>query len=176
MNQYLLLAGIVIVACVLLHRFAEKLPVPSLLIFIALGMFFGENGPLGIVFNEYAVSENICSACLIVVMFYGGFGTNIHVARPVAGRAFFLASAGVFLTAAFVGIFSHYVLGLSWMESFLIGAVLSSTDAASVFNILRSQKMALKIEFIITQILQQYYQLLFYLLNYMYLNLLYIIH
>ena len=77
-------------------------------------------------------------------MFYGGFGTNIHVARPVAGRAFFLASAGVFLTAAFVGIFSHYVLGLSWMESFLIGAVLSSTDAASVFNILRSQKMALK--------------------------------
>ena len=144
MNQYLLLAGIVIVACVLLHRFAEKLPVPSLLIFIALGMFFGENGPLGIVFNEYAISENICSACLIVVMFYGGFGTNVHVAKPVAGRAFFLASAGVFLTAAFVGIFSHYVLGLSWMESFLIGAVLSSTDAASVFNILRSQKMALK--------------------------------
>ena len=144
MNQYLLLAGIVIVACVLLHRFAEKLPVPSLLIFIALGMFFGENGPLGIVFNEYAVSENICSACLIVVMFYGGFGTNIHVARPVAGRAFFLASLGVLFTAALVGIFSHYALGLAWMESFLIGAVLSSTDAASVFNILRSQKMALK--------------------------------
>ena len=108
MNQYLLLAGIVIVACVLLHRFAEKLPVPSLLIFIALGMFFGENGPLGIVFNEYAISENICSACLIVVMFYGGFGTNIHVAKPVVGRAFFLASAGVFLTAAFVGIFSNF--------------------------------------------------------------------
>ena len=144
MNQYLLLAGIVIVACVLLHRFAEKLPVPSLLIFIALGMFFGENGPLGIVFNEYAISENICSACLIVVMFYGGFGTNVHVAKPVAGRAFLLASLGVFFTAAFVGVFSHYLLGLDWMESFLIGAVLSSTDAASVFNILRSQKMALK--------------------------------
>ena len=144
MNSYLLLAGVVIGACVLLHRFAEKLPVPSLLIFIALGMFFGENGPLGIVFNEYAISENICSACLIVVMFYGGFGTNIRVARPVVARAFSLASMGVFLTAAFVGLFAHYALGLGWMESFLIGAVLSSTDAASVFNILRSQKMALK--------------------------------
>ena len=77
-------------------------------------------------------------------MFYGGFGTNIHVAKPVAGRAFFLASVGVFLTAAFVGLFAHYALGLEWMESFLIGSVLSSTDAASVFNILRSQKMALK--------------------------------
>ena len=77
-------------------------------------------------------------------MFYGGFGTNVHVAKPVAGRSFLLASLGVFFTAAFVGVFSHYVLRLDWMESFLIGAVLSSTDAASVFNILRSQKMALK--------------------------------
>lgn len=144
MNSYLLLAGIVIVICILLHRFAEKLPVPSLLIFIALGMFFGENGPLGIVFNEYAVSENICSACLIIVMFYGGFGTNIRVAKPVAARAFSLASVGVFLTAALVALFCRYALGLEWLESFLIGAVLSSTDAASVFNILRSQKMALK--------------------------------
>ncbi len=77
MNEVLLLAGIVIMICILLGRFAESLPVPSLLIFIGLGMFFGVNGPIGIQFDDYSVSESICTACLIFIMFYGGFGTNI---------------------------------------------------------------------------------------------------
>ena len=70
MNEVLLLAGIVIMICILLGRFAESLPVPSLLIFIGLGMFFGVNGPIGIQFDDYSVSESICTACLI--SFYTG--------------------------------------------------------------------------------------------------------
>ena len=71
MNEVLLLAGIVIMICILLGRFAESLPVPSLLIFIGLGMFFGVNGPIGIQFDDYSVSESICTACLIFIMLPG---------------------------------------------------------------------------------------------------------
>ena len=144
MNEVLLLVGIVIMICILLGRFAENLPVPSLLIFIGLGMFFGVNGPIGIQFDDYSVSENICTICLIFIMFYGGFGTNISSARPVLGKSIFLSTFGVLLTAGFTGTFIHFVLGLSWTESILIGSVIASTDAASVFNILRSQSLALK--------------------------------
>lgn len=144
MNQYLLLIGIVLLTCILLHQFAEKLPVPSLLIFIGLGMLFGTNGPLGIPFSDYSASETICSIALIFIMFYGGFGTNVSSARPVMAKALCLSTVGVVLTAAFTGGFVHFVLKLSWAESILIGSVIASTDAASVFNILRSQNLALK--------------------------------
>ena len=144
MNGYLALIGAVIVICVLLNRFAQKLPVPSLLIFIGLGMCFGVNGILGIPFDDYQISEQICSVCLLFVMFYGGFGTNLKAARPVAAKAVLLSTAGVALTAGFVGLFVRFVLGLEWLESFLIGSVIASTDAASVFNILKTQKQDLK--------------------------------
>ena len=144
MTEYLLLVGVIIAACILLSGFAEKLPVPSLLIFIGLGMLFGENGPLGIIFNDYALSESVCTVCLVFVMFYGGFGTNMRTARPVLARSFVLSSLGVLFTALLVGSFVHLCLGFSWIESMIIGSVISSTDAASVFNILRSKKLALK--------------------------------
>ena len=144
LNEVLLLVGIVIMICILLGRFAESLPVPSLLIFIGLGMFFGANGPIGIQFDDYSVSESICTICLIFIMFYGGFGTNISSARPVLGKSLCLSTLGVILTAGFTGAVIHFVLRLSWRESILIGSVIASTDAASVFNILRSQSLALK--------------------------------
>lgn len=144
MENFLLFAGVVIIICIFMNRFAMKLPVPSLLVFIALGMCFGENGFFRISFDNYELSETICSVSLIFIMFYGGFGTNMKEARPVAVRAFLLSTAGVVLTAGFVGVFVHYCLRLPWLESILIGSVISSTDAASVFNVLRSKKLALK--------------------------------
>ena len=77
-------------------------------------------------------------------MFYGGFGVNFKAARPAAVKAVLLSSVGVVLTAGFTGLFVHFVLGLDILESVLIGAVISSTDAASVFNILKSKKLDLK--------------------------------
>lgn len=144
MNQVLLLAGIVIVICILANRFTEKLPVPSLLVFIAMGMCFGVNGIFKIPFDDYGVAETICSISLIFIMFYGGFGTNIEAARSVAVKSILLSSLGVVLTAAFVGGFVHICLKLGWLESFLIGSVIASTDAASVFNILRTKNLNLK--------------------------------
>ena len=144
MNEVLLLIGVVIVICVLAGRVTSKLAFPSLLFFIGLGMLFGVNGIVRISFDDYQITEKICSASLIVIIFYGGFGTNVKEARPVAAGAILLSTLGVAMTAGLVGVFSHYVLGVPWLESFLIGSVISSTDAASVFNVLRSKKLDLK--------------------------------
>ena len=86
MNEILLLTGIVIIICILVHRLTFRLGVPSLLAFLALGMCFGVDGILHISFNNYHISEVICSVSLIFIMFYGGFGTNWKEARPVAGK------------------------------------------------------------------------------------------
>ncbi len=144
MNEALLLMGCVILLCTLMGRYLDRLAVPSLLIFIALGMCFGENGLLRIPFDDYDAANVICSASLIFIMFYGGFGTNLNAARPVVVQSVVLSTLGVAGTAGAVATFAHLALGLPWVESFLIGSVISSTDAASVFNILRSKKLALK--------------------------------
>ena len=144
MNEALLLMGCVILLCTLMGRYLDRLAVPSLLIFIALGMCFGENGLLRIPFDDYDAVNVICSASLIFIMFYGGFGTNLNAARPVVVQSVVLSTLGVAGTAGAVAVFAHLALGLPWVESFLIGSVISSTDAASVFNILRSKKLALK--------------------------------
>lgn len=144
MNEAILLAGAVILICILMNRVLEKIPVPSLLIFIALGMCFGENGLFRIVFNDYAAVNLICSVSLIFIMFYGGFGTNLQAAKPVLLQSVVLSTVGVAGTAGAVALFAHLALGLPWLESVLIGSVISSTDAASVFNILRTNKLALK--------------------------------
>ena len=136
--------GETILICILMNRWVEKLAVPSLLVFIALGMCFGENGLLHIQFDDYAAVNTICSVSLIFIMFYGGFGTNLTAARPVAVQSVVLSTLGVACTAGSVAVFVHLVFHLSWAESLLIGSVISSTDAASVFNILRTKKLALK--------------------------------
>ncbi len=144
MNEILLLAGIVIIICILVHRLTFRLGVPSLLAFLALGMCFGVDGILHISFNNYRISEVICSISLIFIMFYGGFGTNFQEARSVAVKSTLLSTLGVLFTAGLVGVFAHFILRLPWAESMLIGSVISSTDAASVFSILRSKKLNLK--------------------------------
>ena len=144
MNQILLLTGIVIVICILSGRLIDKLGVPSLLAFILLGMCFGVDGIFKISFDDYQFSELICSVSLIFIMFYGGFGTNIKEAGPVIPRAVLLSTAGVLFTAGITGLFIHLALKLPLLESFLVASVIGSTDAASVFNILRSKNLNLK--------------------------------
>ena len=139
-----MLAGLVILICVLAGRFIEKIPVPSLLIFIALGMVFGENGVLRIPFDDYEAVNAVCCVSLIFIMFYGGFGTSLRSARPVLVQSALLSTLGVAGTAGAVALFAHWALGLKWLQSLLIGSVISSTDAASVFNILRTRKLALR--------------------------------
>lgn len=144
MTTILLLIAVVILLCIIANRFANKVGMPVLICFICLGMLFGVDGPMGIAYDNFDATEKICSVALAFVMFYGGFGTKWDTAKPVAGKAILLSGAGVVLTALSLTAFCGLVLRLDWQESFLVGAVLSSTDAASVFSILRSKKLALK--------------------------------
>lgn len=144
MNELLLLAAVVLLACIFGQRLGRKLGIPTLLFFIALGMLFGSDGLLRIEFSDYEFAGHVCSAALIVIMFYGGFGTNWSAAKPVAVRSVLLSTAGVLVTAGLTGLFCHFALGMTMLEGLLAGAVLGSTDAASVFSILRSQRLNLR--------------------------------
>lgn len=144
MPGYLLITAVVIIACIFLNKVSSRLGIPMLLAFILLGMVFGSDGLVKIEFSNYWATEQICSVALIFIMFYGGFGTKWSEAKPVAVKAVLLSSVGVVLTAAITGLFCHYVLKIALLESFLIGSVISSTDAASVFSILRSKRLNLK--------------------------------
>lgn len=144
MTTFLLVVSIIILACVLLNRVTDKVGVPILLAFILLGMAFGTDGILKIEFDNFRFAEQICSVALIFIMFYGGFGTNWQHAKPVAVQAAILSTAGVALTAGITGVFCHLALHMEWLEAMLLGALVSSTDAASVFSILRSKNLGLK--------------------------------
>jgi len=132
------------IVCILCNKLTARVGVPMLLAFLAVGMLCGVDGILGLTFDNYTMTQNICTVALIFIIFYGGFGTKWSAAKPVAGRAALLSTVGVFLTALLVGVFAHFLLSVSWLEGLLIGAVLGSTDAASVFSILRSKRLNLR--------------------------------
>lgn len=144
MEKILFLMAVVIFVCVAFQKLFGKTGVPGLFIFILLGMLFGSDGIFQIPFDNYSFANEICSMALIFIMFYGGAGTKWSTARPAAVKAVLLSSLGTILTAFFVGLFCLYVLDFSMTEAFLMGAVICSTDAASVFSILRSKQMNLK--------------------------------
>lgn len=144
MPNYILIVTVIILLCLFLNKLSSRLGIPVLLAFILLGMLFGTDGLLKISFDNYRIAEEICTVSLIFIMFYGGFGTNWKQAKPVAGKAVLLSTLGVLLTAVATGLFCYGVLHFRFWESMLIGAVLSSTDAASVFSILRSKQLNLK--------------------------------
>ena len=143
MALYLLIFSVIVITCVFLNKFSGKVGIPVLLFFLMLGLICGSH------YDEFALNRgwlvgDISTIALIFIMFYGGFGTRWKSARPVAVEAGLLATVGVALTALFVGLFCRFVLKWDWLESFLMGSVISSTDAATVFYILRTRKLGLK--------------------------------
>lgn len=140
----LLFLSLVLLACSLLKKVSGRVGIPSLFTFIVLGMLLGSDGIFKIPFDNYEFAEQISSIGLLFIMFYGGFGTNWTAAKPVAAVSIVLSSLGTVLTAGFTGLFCHFILKMPVLEGLLCGAVLGSTDAASVFSILRSRKLALK--------------------------------
>ncbi len=134
----------VILLCVLAEKFSDKFGMPALILFMFIGMLFGSDGIFKIPFDNFELAEDICAIALVFIMFYGGFNTKWQVAKTVAVKSITLSTLGVVITAGITTLLCNQLLKLSWAESFLIGAVLSSTDAASVFSILRKKKLNLK--------------------------------
>lgn len=139
--MHYLFIGVIFILALLAIRFSNKHGIPALLLFIVLGMVIGA---LGLEFENYEFADNFATVALMVIMFYGGFGTSWKMAKPVAKEAIVLSSLGVVATALITGLFCHYALGLDLLEGLLIGSIMGSTDYASVSNILRSKNLNLK--------------------------------
>lgn len=144
MTNLMIISGLVLIISITSTKVLYKFGVPMLLVFIILGMLFGSDGIVGIAFDNYELAGKLCSLALVFIMFYGGFGTNWNMAKPIAVPSILMSSLGVLITASLTGLFCHLVIKTTWLEGLLIGAVVSSTDAASVFAVLRSQKLNLK--------------------------------
>ena len=144
MTGFILLVAVVLIMCVFSDRISGKIGVPALLIFIGIGIFFGCDGPINIPFENYEFASYACETALIIIMFTGGFSVNWKSAKPVMIKAGLLSTLGVAVTAGVTCAFCYFVMGFPFAESLLLGSVISSTDAASVFSVLRSKKLNLK--------------------------------
>lgn len=144
-NPYIFLGiSLILLVSVLASKASEWLGVPALLIFLAIGMLAGSEGPGGIWFDNFALAQMVGTLALAYILYSGGLDTNWKVVRPVLRPAGLLASAGVLLTAALVSGFAVFIFGFSWLEGLLLGSVMASTDAAAVFSILRARSINLK--------------------------------
>ncbi|MEW9856655.1 potassium/proton antiporter [Novosphingobium sp. M1R2S20] len=139
----LLVLGVLLLATVFAGSLSSRFGLPALIGFLGLGMLAGVDGPGGIGFDDYALTQGIGVACLIFILFSGGLDTDGRDARRVAAPALVLATLGVMLSAGMMGVASHLIIGLEPLQAFLLGAVVASTDAAAVFAILRSSGLDL---------------------------------
>ncbi len=136
--------ALLILVSIIANKFSERLGVPALLIFLIVGMLAGSEGPGGIPFNDPAVAQMIGIIALAYILFAGGFDTRWDEVQPIFWPGIALSTVGVVLTAVCLGVFASVVLGLSPLTGFLLGAVVSSTDAAAVFSVLRMARARLK--------------------------------
>ena len=137
----LLLITVVLLLAIIATKISNRSGLPALLLFLAMGVIFSA---LGYDFNNFKVAENIATLSLMIIIFYGGFGTNWTMGRSTARESISLASLGVFATAILTGLFCHYILKIDFLESMLLGSVVASTDYAAVSNILVSKNLNLK--------------------------------
>ncbi len=143
--ESVLVAAGLLFAGVLASKLSSRLGVPALLLFLGLGMLAGSEGVLGIEFDnpEPAMLIGVVALCLII--FDGGLQTDVHaMSSGVRRDGILLASLGVMLTAALVAAFAVYVLGLDWLTGLLLGSIVSSTDAAAVFSVLRARNIGVR--------------------------------
>ncbi|NLX42874.1 MAG: potassium/proton antiporter [Chloroflexi bacterium] len=140
----LIVGGVLVLASVLVSKISDRWGVPALLLFLALGMLAGSEGLGGIYFDDPSLANAIGIVCLALILFGGGLDTRWASVRPVLGPSATLATLGVVLTALLVALLAGRVFDLPWQGAFLVGAIISSTDAAAVLSILRSKGVSLR--------------------------------
>ncbi|MFB3765966.1 MAG: potassium/proton antiporter [Methanotrichaceae archaeon] len=145
MIEYELLGiSILLLLSIVASKATSRLGIPALLIFLLIGMLAGSEGPGGIYFDDPSLAQSLGIIALIFILFAGGLDTNWLNIKPVLGKGITLATLGVMLTAVLVGLFAATILGLTLLEGLLLGSIISSTDAAAVFSLLRSKQVSLK--------------------------------
>jgi cell volume regulation protein A len=143
-DHILVAASVLLLLSVLASKASAKLGVPALLLFLVLGMLAGSDGPGGIYFDDARFAQSLGVVALALILFSGGLDTEWSSVRPVIGKGLALSTIGVLITAVLVGLFARIVLGFSMIEGVLLGAIVSATDAAAVFSVLRARSVGLK--------------------------------
>ena len=142
-DEILVAASVLLLLSILASKAAARLGVPALLLFLVLGMFAGSDGPGGIYFDDAYVAQSLGVVALSLILFSGGLDTEWSSIRPVLWQGLGLSTVGVLITAGLVGAFAKLVFGFSLLEGVLLGAIVSATDAAAVFSVLRSHGIGL---------------------------------
>jgi len=143
-DNIILIGAIMLLISVLAGRAIDKLGVPTLIFFLIVGILAGSEGIGGIYFDNAALAQLIGVVALNFILFSGGLDTHWESIKPVLWRGISLSTIGVFMTALAVGAFMHYIFSFTWAEGILLGSIVSATDAAAVFSILRTKGIGLK--------------------------------
>jgi cell volume regulation protein A len=140
----ILLGALLVLTGILSSLIAMRFGAPLLFVFLVVGMLAGESGPGGIRFDDVYSTYIVGSVALALILFDGGLRTRFAAFRSVLGPAVMLATLGVLITAALTAPVAKFLLGLSWIEAMLVGAVVASTDAAAVFFLLHARGLRLR--------------------------------
>lgn len=143
-TEFILVGAFVMMLSMLMGQLSSRLGAPVLLTVLAVGIFFGENGPGGIVFNDHHTAFLICSVALAMILFDGGLRTPVKDFKVAVKPAFVLSTLGVLVTAAITGGFAIWLMGLSTLHGLLLGSIVASTDAAAVFLLLHQRGVHLR--------------------------------
>ncbi len=143
-DNIFLIGSVLLLLSIFASKTTGRAGVPSLLIFLAIGMLAGSDGIGGIHFDDPKPAQALGIITLVFILFSGGLETKFESVKPVLWQGVLLSTVGVFLTALTVGFFITLVSDFTLLEGLLIGSIISSTDAAAVFSILRSKSIGLK--------------------------------
>ncbi|WP_424000774.1 potassium/proton antiporter [Maribacter sp. IgM3_T14_3] len=143
-ENILLVGSILLFISIIVGKTSYKFGVPTLILFLAIGMLAGSDGIGGIKFDDPKLAQFIGIVSLNFILFSGGLDTNWKSVKPILKEGIMLSTLGVLLTAVTLGAFVYYITDFTIYESMLLGSIVSSTDAAAVFSILRSKNLALK--------------------------------
>ncbi|MEC1260967.1 potassium/proton antiporter [Bacillus swezeyi] len=141
MEHFILLTALLLIIGVLTTKFSTRLGVPALVLFLLVGMIMGSDG-LGIIyFNNPELAQLIGIIALVIILFEGGLQTKWSSVKAVAAPSLSLATVGVLLTTIVIAVAAKLIFNVSWMEGFLFGAIVGSTDAAAIFAVLKGQNI-----------------------------------
>lgn len=143
-ESILLVSSTLLLISLLAANRAFKYGIPTLLLFLAVGMLAGSEGIGGITFNNPSLAQFIGIVSLNFILFSGGLDTRWKAIKPVLWHGTMLSTMGVLVTAISLGLFIHWTTKLGLMESLLLGSIVSSTDAAAVFSILRAKSLKIR--------------------------------